>query len=319
MGDGPGLGRMGYRMASNLRKKTPKETPLYINDLNLETCKMFAEEHANFGPVHIVKSAKEAATQAKVLISVVTASPHVRSLYLDDQTGIILAPKDPDRIMLECSTIDLTTTRDVERELSEARIGTYVDAPISGGIKRAGEGTLAFMIGHPGNPDSDPVAQRIYNIVKTMAHEDRITFCGTFSTGLAAKIANNYAACNNMVILAEAFAMGMANGVDRKVLFECMRNSSGASWALEYAQPVPGIVPGPASNKYEVSFLIPMIIKDMALGVDLAKLGDTPAQMGETSLKIFEAADKDPRCKNLDCTSVWLHLSDCRFDPEFQK
>jgi len=171
-----------------------------------------------------------------------------------------------------------------------------------------------------------------------MADEDRIIFCGSFSTGLAAKIANNYIACSNMAIVAEAFAMGMANGVDRKVLFEAVRKSSGASWVLENAQPVPGLVPGPAGNKYEVSFLMPMIIKDVSLGVEMANHGETPAKVGETVLELYKAANNDIRCKvsghseikvtvhstdtglqDLDCTSVWLHVSDCKFDPEFQK
>lgn len=135
-----------------------------------------------------------------------------------------------------------------------------------------------------------------------MAAKDRVIFCGAFSTGLACKIANNYLACSNMAVLAEGFAMGMANGVDRQVLFECFRKSSGYSWAVDYAQPVPGLVPGPASTGYDVSFLMPMILKDMTLGMEMAGLGGTPTKVGEAARRVFEDADGDRRCKvSSDC------------------
>lgn len=142
-----------------------------------------------------------------------------------------------------------------------------------------------------------------------MAEEESIIFCGGFSTGFASKIANNYLACSNMTVLAEGFAMGMANGVDRHVLFECFRKSSGYSWAVEYAQPVPGLVPGPASAGYDVSFLMPMILKDMTLGMEMAGLGRTPTKIGEAVRRVFEGADHDERCKvSRKCHSLYRSL-----------
>lgn len=138
-----------------------------------------------------------------------------------------------------------------------------------------------------------------------MAEEERIILCGTFSTGLASKIANNYLACSNMAVLAEGFAMGMANGVDRHVLFQCFQKSSGYSWAVDYVQPVPGIVPGPASAGYDASFLMPMILKDMTLGMEMAGLGGTPTKIGEAVRRVFQGADEDRRCKvSRNCYSL---------------
>ncbi|KAF7527640.1 hypothetical protein PCG10_002604 [Penicillium crustosum] len=303
-------------MAANIRRSLPPTTTLIVNDLNQDACEEFKYELGQHGPVEVVKTAKEAASRASTVISIVTASAHVRSVYLDSVTGVINAPADRNRLLLECSTIDLGTTRDIQEKLSAADIGLYVDAPVSGGIKCAGDGTLAFLIGHPDGPSQ--TKSRILNTITPMAMEDRIIFCGGFSTGLASKIANNYLACSNMALLAEAFAMGIGNGVDRKVLFECFKKSSGYSWAVDYAQPVPGLVPGPASNGYEVSFLMPMILKDMSLGIEMAGMAKTPTRVGDAVYELYKGADRDELCKNRDCTSIWLHVSGCKFDPQFK-
>ncbi|KAF9889093.1 hypothetical protein FE257_008070 [Aspergillus nanangensis] len=311
-----GLGRMGSRMAANLRRSLPPSTTLIVNDLNPDACQRFQAEYGSYGPIEISPTAKDAAERASTVISIVTASSHVRSVYLDPHSGVINARADATRLLLECSTIDLETTREVQRRLSAAGMGVYIDAPVSGGVQRASDGSLAFLIGH--DRSDSALRQRIASTIRPMAQEqDQVIFCGAFSTGLAAKIANNYIACSNMAVLAEASAMGMANGVDRHALFECFRKSSGYSWAVDYAQPVPGLVPGPASRGYEVSFLMPMILKDMTLGIEMAGQGNTPSTVGAAVRDLFQAADEDKRCKDRDCTSVWLHVSDCRFDPEF--
>ncbi|KAL2832187.1 NAD binding domain of 6-phosphogluconate dehydrogenase-domain-containing protein, partial [Aspergillus pseudoustus] len=288
-----GLGRMGYRMAANLRRALPASTTLYVNDLNSAACEKFKREVGEHGPVEIAPTAMDAASNASTVFSIVTASAHVRSVYLDEETGVVNAPPDPDRLMLECSTIDLGTTREVQAAIAEAGVGVFLDAPVSGGIQRAADGTLAFLIGHPAPPSDyssspTPLQSRIQAAISPMADPDRLIFCGGFSAGLASKIANNYLACSNMAVLAEAFAMGMAAGVNRQVLFECFRKSSGYSWAVDYAQPVPQLVPGPASNGYAVSFLMPMILKDMDLGIGMAGDAGTPTGIGAAVRKVFE-------------------------------
>ena len=59
------------------------------------------------------------------------AAEHVRQVYLDKENGVIAAPKNDDRLMLECSTIDTQTTRDVGKAIIDAGTGRYIDAPVS--------------------------------------------------------------------------------------------------------------------------------------------------------------------------------------------
>lgn len=122
---------MGYAMASNVRQKMPKSSTLYINDINASACQRFQAEYSSHGPIEIVSTARQAAENAQVLISIVPGAEDVKKVYLDAETGIIAARKDSERIMLECSTIDVESTKEVGRKVMDKELGVYVDAPVS--------------------------------------------------------------------------------------------------------------------------------------------------------------------------------------------
>ena len=89
-----------------MRKKMLPSATFYINDVYHPSCERFADEFRDLGPIEIVDSAKEVATRSKVVISIVPGAGDVRKIYLDETTGMIAATKDPNRLMVECSTID---------------------------------------------------------------------------------------------------------------------------------------------------------------------------------------------------------------------
>ena len=122
---------MGYAMASNIRKKIPKDSILYVNDINAAACHRFKAEYSSHGPVEIVTSARDAVENAKVLISIVPGAKDVKKVFLDETTGVIAAKKDDQRLLLECSTIDVESTREVGNKLMENGLGTYIDTPVS--------------------------------------------------------------------------------------------------------------------------------------------------------------------------------------------
>lgn len=122
---------MGYGMATNVRKKLSKQATLFINDINQSACDKFVEENSSYGPIEVVSTAKEVATKSQTLISIVPASEHVRQVYLDQENGVIVTTPDNDRLMLECSTIDVDTTREVGKAIMDKGCGRYIDAPVS--------------------------------------------------------------------------------------------------------------------------------------------------------------------------------------------
>lgn len=122
---------MGYAMASNVRKKMNANVTLYINDINFAACTRFKNEHSSYGKIEIVSTAREAADDSKVVLSIVPGAEDVKKVYLDEDNGIIAARKDEQRVLCECSTIDVQSTREVGEKLQAAGLGTYMDTPVS--------------------------------------------------------------------------------------------------------------------------------------------------------------------------------------------
>lgn len=149
-----------------------------------------------------------------------------------------------------------------------------------------------------GCPDSDPQASLAREVVSMMAHPDKIFLCGQLGNGLAAKISNNYLSGTFLVAIAEAMAIGIRSGVDKKVLAEVIRNSSGDSWMGRNLMPVPGVVPdAPSSNGYKPGFRQELMIKDLSLGIDAAKKNGIEPTMANTAVEHSKKAAKDPRIK----------------------
>ncbi|KAK3056761.1 hypothetical protein LTR09_002554 [Extremus antarcticus] len=298
-----GLGQMGYGMASNIRKKLSKNSTMFINDVNSEACERFANEHESYGPIEVVSTAKEAASRAPVLVSIVPAADHVRQVYLDKENGVIAAPPDKDRLILESSTIDVDSQREVGSAIRDAGVGSYYDAPVSGGQWGAAAGTLAFMIGCA---EDDPKASQIRQVVSMMSHPDKIFLCGPLGNGAAAKISNNYLSGPFLLAIAESFAIGIKNGLDKDVLANVIRNSSGMSWMGEHMHPVPGVVAGaPSSNGYKVGFRHELMVKDTTLGIEAAEKNGVEPSMARTAVEMYRRAAGDTRTEGLDASSVY--------------
>lgn len=100
----------------------------------------------------------------------------------------------------------------------------WVEAPVSGGVKGAREGTLALMIACPQAIRADAEA--------LLGHFGRIFYCGE-KPGLAqtAKLANNLMGAAALAITSEAVAFGVKAGVDAKVLIDIFNAGSGMNTA----------------------------------------------------------------------------------------
>lgn len=285
-------------MALNVRKKMPKTATLYVYDVFMQTCDKFSlmcSEIGELGPVLPVESSKEAATKADTVISMVPGPKDVRTVYLDEERGVIAAPKSDKRLILECSTIDSQTTRDVGKALMDAGLGTYVDTPVSGGSSGAAAGILSFMMGCH---ETDTHAARVKGIVGMMGDPKKQFCCGAVGTGLAAKISNNYMSGIINVAMAETMAIGIRSGVDPKVLHDVIMNSSGMSWMAGHKQPVPHVVPeASSSNDYKPGFRVELMIKDLSLGVEAGGITGINPTIANAALETYYKANEDDRCK----------------------
>lgn len=229
---------------------------------------------------------------------------HVKQCYLTDSGSIVHADLS-DKLIIDCSTIDPTTSLQVKEQLSVAHPNSsFFDAPVSGGVLGAERATLTFMVGCSANAAD---FARVNAVLSLMG--GNIIACGGPSLGLTAKLCNNY--CSGLIAIAtsEAMNIGIKSGMDPRVLKEVFSVSLAGSTINNKWNPVPGVVPdAPASKGYKPGFRLELMRKDFALAVRTAKLVGANLALGETGLDVYTKAMDDERCKGLDSRVVYRFL-----------
>ncbi|MEJ8856824.1 3-hydroxyisobutyrate dehydrogenase [Variovorax robiniae] len=270
-----GLGNMGGPMALNLRKAGHV---LSAFDLSADACKKFATEG-----LPIVASAADAVAGAEVVISMLPASAHVEGLYLggEGKPGL-LEHIAPGTLVIDSSTIAAATSRKVADAAGKRGIAV-IDAPVSGGTGGAIAGTLTFMVG-----GSAQDLERARPVLEKMGAN--IFHAGDAGAGQTAKICNNMLLGILMIGTSEALALGVANGLDPKVLSEIMRRSSGGNWALEKYNPMPGVMEtSPASKNYAGGFGTDLMLKDLGLSQENATAVRAATPLGGMARNLYAA------------------------------
>jgi len=226
----------------------------------------------------VAGSAAEAASGVDYVITMLPAGKHVAATYLGDDG--LLAKLDGATTVLDCSTIDAATAREVGEAAAEKGIG-FMDSPVSGGVAAAAAGTLAFMCG--GDAATFEKAKIILaDMGKNIFH------AGPAGAGQVAKGCNNMLLAVHMIGTCEALEMGARNGLDPKVLSEIMLASSGRNWSLEVYNPYPGVMEGaPASNDYKPGFMVDLMVKDLGLALEIAEQSDFDNPMGQLARELY--------------------------------
>jgi 3-hydroxyisobutyrate dehydrogenase len=267
-----GLGNMGSGMAANLVKAGHDVRAF---DLNADAVATLVDKGAT-----AATDLKHAVTGADVVVSMLPAGPHVRSVYLDD--GGVLSLARADAILIDCSTIDVDSARAVAAKAAEAGFA-FVDAPVSGGVAAAEGGTLTFMVGGP--EDAFAKAEPILaNMGKAVIR------AGEAGAGQAAKICNNMLLGIHMIGTCEAMNLAIKLGLDPQNFFDIASQASGQNWSLTSYCPVPGPVPAAPSNRdYKPGFAAPMMLKDLNLAMQTSKTAGVNTPMGEKAQTIYDA------------------------------
>ncbi|GKS98390.1 3-hydroxyisobutyrate dehydrogenase [Acidovorax sp. SUPP3434] len=270
-----GLGNMGGPMALNLHKAGHEVSAF---DLSPPARDRLAE-----GGVAIAADAAAAVQGVEVLISMLPASQHVESLYLGNgQQPGLLPLLAAGTLVIDCSTIAAATSRKVA-EAAQARGLAFIDAPVSGGTGGAVAGTLTFMVGG----DAADL-ERARPILEKMG--TNLFHAGAVGAGQTAKICNNMLLGILMAGTSEAIALGVANGLDPKVLSEIMRRSSGGNWALEKYNPYPGVMEtSPASKGYAGGFGTDLMLKDLGLAQENAMAVKAATPLGGLARSLYAA------------------------------
>ena len=266
-----GLGHMGAPMARNLLKAGHR---LRVFDLLPSAVASLVEAGAR-----PATGVADAAHGNPTVITMLPAGRDSRDVYIG--AGGLIAAAAKGSLLIDCSTIDVATARDLHRATAEAGIES-LDAPVSGGVAGAAAAALTFMVG-----GSESAFARAEPIFKAMGKAAIHT--GGPGNGQAAKICNNLILGISMIGVSEAFVLAEKLGLPAATLFEVASRASGQCWSLTSYCPVPGPVPGsPANNGYQPGFSAAMMLKDLKLAEDAAKMNGAGTPLAATATSLYQ-------------------------------
>jgi 3-hydroxyisobutyrate dehydrogenase len=219
-------------------------------------------------------SPAEAAAGAEFVLTMLPAGEQVRAVWL---AGGLAAATAPDAVLVDASTIDVATAREVAAACGRSML----DAPVSGGVMGAEAGTLTFMVGGP-----EEAFARGEPVLRAMGRN--VIRCGEAGAGQAAKLCNNMLLAISMIGTCEAFLLAERLGLSAEALFEVASRSSGQCWSLTSYCPVPGPVPAsPANRDYAPGFASALMAKDLTLAQQAAREAGAVTPLGAQALALY--------------------------------
>jgi 3-hydroxyisobutyrate dehydrogenase len=258
-----GLGNMGAPMAHNLAKAGHTVLGFDTQNLTVEL-------------VEIVRTARDCTERAEVVITMLPNGKILKSVA--DET---IQYMKEGSIFLDCSTVDVASAKSVA-EIAKNHAVIPLDAPVSGGIGGAKEGTLTFMVGGPN--EGFTKVNELFDVMGQKA-----VHCGDSGNGQSAKICNNMILGATMIATCEAFALADKLGLDRKAMFDVVSTSSGYSWSMNAYCPAPGIGPQtPSDNNYIPGFSSDLMLKDLTLSQIAAEDVDADTPMGYLAMTLYK-------------------------------
>ncbi|MBJ7341107.1 3-hydroxyisobutyrate dehydrogenase [Mycolicibacterium sp.] len=262
-----GLGNMGGPMAANL--VTAGHTVRGFDPVPAATAT------AAGNGVDVFDTGAEAVTGAEVVITMLPNGELVRSCYDE-----VLPTAADGALFIDSSTISVDDARSVHA-LAAARGFAQLDAPVSGGVKGAVAGTLAFMVG-----GEDAAVEHGRSVLEPMA--GKIIHCGASGAGQAAKVCNNMVLAVQQIAVGEAFVLAEKLGLSAQSLFDVMTGATGNCWAVHTNCPVPGPVPtSPANNDFKPGFATALMNKDLGLAMAAVDSTGSTAPLGTHAAEIY--------------------------------
>lgn len=270
-----GLGSMGLGMATSLLRAGIETCGF---DPSRDACERFVAAGGAVGEVGDLASTLDA-----VVIVVVNEAQTRAVLFGDDASDAaegadgLAARLRPDTLVLGCATVPPAAAREFESRLAEHGV-LYLDTPISGGSIKAAEGRLTIMA------SAVPEAlERARPVLGAMA-ETVFTVGDAAGAGSAMKTVNQLLTGTHIVATAEAFALGISQGIEPARLFEVISRCAGTSWIFEDRGP--HIVAGDYAPKSAVD----IFVKDLGIVVDTARAARLSTPLAASAFQQFLAA-----------------------------
>jgi 3-hydroxyisobutyrate dehydrogenase len=235
------------------------------------------------------KSAREAAEGVDALITMLPDGDAVREAVLE-----ALPSLPADAVVIDMSSSDPTATRALAPAL-HAKGVKIVDAPVSGALAKAKEGTLAIMIG-----GDAATVQRVRPVLQAMGSE--LYHVGPLGAGHAVKALNNYLGAAGTLAGFEALLVARAFGLEPRAMLEAINASTGRNLTTEKKIPQQVLTGAFASG-----FKLALMTKDVGIAAGLARDLGVDAPLLRETLRLWRDAQKRLRSQ-ADHTEIFHYL-----------
>jgi 3-hydroxyisobutyrate dehydrogenase len=278
-----GLGNMGARMSTLLLEA---EYDVIGYDIN--------EEFVNQLLPKGLKKASSLNDISKEIDIIITMLPNGE--IVEKVLDTIVDNLRPETLIVDCSTIDVDKAKELHKKCEDKKL-LFLDAPVSGGVGGAENGTLTFMVG-----GTDNAYEKMLSLFEVMGKKSLL--CGSHGSGQATKACNNMLLATTMIGVGEAFNLGKNLGLDPQKLFEILSTSTGSCWAINNYCPIKDVGPeSPADNNFQPGFSASLMFKDLSIAVEAIDNTNTSAPFGKKAQENFKKMIDDNK-GNLDFSAI---------------
>jgi len=290
-----GIGAMGTPMAGHLARAG---YPLVVYDLDAGRTKTFAAAH----PCRVAAGLEEVGHASDIVITMLPDGHAVRQALCgkkDSFRDCVLSALKQGAIVLDMSSSSPVGTRELA-PLLEARGIRLMDAPVSGGVKRAVSGELAIMAGGDGG-----LLEACRPVLEKMGKQ--IFHAGPLGAGHAIKALNNYVSAAGLIAACEAAIAAQRFGIDPNVLVDILNASSGMNNTT--ANKMKQFM---LSGAFNAGFSTGLMAKDLRMALEIANATGTAAPLAGPCVRIWNDMERalGPRSDHTEMLRFLENLRD---------
>ena len=288
-----GLGQMGVPMVRNLLRAG---ITVLGFDLNPQTLAAFADVPG----FSAASSAAQLAQDCPALVLMLPDSRIVDALLWGDPAAAsasgLAALLKPGQLLIDMGSSDPVCSRDNAAKLAALGI-RFVDAPVSGGVRRAVDASLAIMIG--GEPAAVEQARPVLQALgKTLVH------VGSAGAGHAVKALNNYVSASGLLAVCEALVAAEKFGIDPKLVNQVFNASTGKNNTTEHK-----VESFMLSEAFNSGFSLALMRKDLQTAQGFISRMGTPGGFAANCLQTWTAAEAG-LARGADHTAMFKFVRD---------
>ncbi|MBE0624634.1 MAG: NAD(P)-dependent oxidoreductase [Burkholderiales bacterium] len=265
-----GIGKMGVPMATRIAAAGYR---LHAYDAAQSALNAISA----VGGVNVAKSLADVGRECAVVILMLPDSKVVRKVLYGDADGLAAHLKKG-AVVIDMSSSEPAVTRELGARLKAAGVD-LIDAPVSGGVKRAVDGSLAIIAGGEAQ-----LIARVKPLLLTMGKS--VIETGVLGSGHAMKALNNYVSAAGLLAACEALKVGADFGIAPDKIVAVLNASSGKNNSTENK-----LMQFIVSGQFNSGFSLGLMKKDINIATDLAQSLGAQTLLGEVLLKSWAEAE----------------------------